>query len=197
MIDKNNPWTDEFKKPRQNLCKFYKAKNKNPTPPAIERYKAKHSENKRKCNKARLWSWRDLQENIDCLSDMNKFRKIIQSATRVTLGTLNKGNGENTIPGEDIVDYLSRIYFTKATSLRKTTKTGRSINRKYVLNWDEQYLTFDKVKEAISGLKSKKSPGTDGIHPLVLQHLPNKALEYLAILYRICLLLGYTPTKWK
>ena len=198
VIDSNNPWwSDEFKQARRNLCKAYKAKNKTPSLAATERYKTKHAEYKKNCNKARLWSWRDLQNNISSISDMNKFRKIVQTTTRVTLGTLHKGNGEYTIPGEDTIDYLSRIHFTKATPLRKTSKTGRFINKRSVLSWDESYLTISKIKEAISGFKSKKSPGTDGIHPLVLQQLPNKALEYLETLYRICLLLGYTPTKWK
>ena len=49
----------------------------------------------------------------------------------------------------------------------------------------------------MDSFKSKKLPGTDGIHPLVLQHLPPETIKYLETLYRICILLGYTPTKWK
>ena len=128
---------------------------------------------------------------------MNIFRKIIQSSSKVSLGTLDKGNGEYTIPGEDTIEYLSRIHFTKANKLRATNKRGRVIKRRQVLDWDEPYLSKDKIKEAIDSFKSKKSPGTDGIHPLVLQQLPQEALEYLEILYRTCILLGYTPTRWK
>ena len=62
------------------------------------------------------------------------------------------------------------------------------------MEWDEAYLSITKIKEAIDSFKSKKSPGTDEIHPLILQHLP---IEYLNVLYRLCILLGYTPVKWK
>ena len=78
-----------------------------------------------------------------------------------------------------------------------TTKRGRIIRKQQVLEWDESYLSSSKIKDAISSFKSKKSPRTDGIHPLVLQHLPEEAIVYLETLYKICIILGYTPTKWK
>ena len=45
--------------------------------------------------------------------------------------------------------------------------------------------------------KIKKAPGTDGIHPLILQQLPAETLAYITKLYKRCVLLGYTPTRWK
>ena len=58
IIDKNNPWwTEQFKIDRRNLNKAYKAITKHPTEANIKKYKSKHTEYKKKCNKARLWSW--------------------------------------------------------------------------------------------------------------------------------------------
>ena len=197
-IDRNNLWWNEdFRNERRNFNKAYKLMIRSPTLHNVNRYKAKHTEYKKTCNKARLWSWRDLQQDMENLSDMNMFRKIIQGTTKVTLGTLKKGDGEYTIPGEETIEYLSKVHFTKATALRSTPKTGKTVTRNQVLDWDDSYITLDKIKEAIGSFKSKKSPGTDGIHPLVLQHLPIEAIKYLETLYRICILLGYTPTKWK
>ena len=197
-VDRNNPWwNDDFKNERRNLNKAYKNMVRSPTPSNVNMYKTKHAEYKRKCNKARLWSWRELQQDIGNISEMNMFRKIIQSTNRVSLGTLKKGDEEYTIPGEDTIDYLSKVHFKKATALRGTPKSRVTTTRRQVLEWDDCYLTTDKIQEAINSFKSKKSPGTDGIHPLVLQHLPTEAIKYLEIIYRICLLIGYTPTKWK
>ena len=197
-IDKNNPWwTEEFKNERRSVNKAYKSMIRSPTQHNVNRYKNKHAEYKKKCNKARLWSWRGLQQDIGNISEMNMFRKIIQSTTKVSLGTLKTSNGDYTEPGENTIDFLSKVHFSKSTPLRATTKRGKIIKRNQVLEWDETYLTTNKIKEAIDGFKSKKSPGTDGIHPLVLQHLPPEAISYLETLYRICILLEYTPTKWK
>ena len=88
-VDRNNPWwNEEFKTERRNLNKAYKCMIRAPTQHNVNRYKSKHAEYKKKCEKARLWSWRDLQKDIGSISDMNMFRKIIQSTTKVTLGTL-------------------------------------------------------------------------------------------------------------
>ena len=35
------------------------------------------------------------------------------------------------------------------------------------------------------------------IHPLILQQLPAETLAYITKLYKMCVLLGYTPTIWK
>lgn len=37
--------------------------------------------------------------------------------------------GEYTTPGEDTLDYLSRIHFTKATPLRQADKRGKVIKK--------------------------------------------------------------------
>ena len=68
---------------------------------------------------------------------MNTFRKIKQGSTKVSLGTLKKNNGEYTVPGDDTIDYLSKIHFNKATPLRMTTKQGRIMRKQQVLEWDE------------------------------------------------------------
>ena len=45
--------------------------------------------------------------------------------------------------------------------------------------------------------KVKKSPGTDGIHPLILQQLLAETMKYITDLYAFCVLLRYTPIRWK
>ena len=35
-------------------------------------------------------------------------------------------------------------------------------------NWDDNIITEEKVLAAFKAFKVKKSPGTDGIHPLIL-----------------------------
>ena len=133
VIDRNNPWwTEEFRSDRRNLNKLYKRMIKSPTLHNTNIYKSRHGEYKKKCNKARLWSWRDLQQDIGSTSDMNMLRKIVHCSSKVILGTLNKANGEYTVPGEDTIDYLSRIHFTKATPLRVTSKRGRTIRKQQV-----------------------------------------------------------------
>ena len=128
---------------------------------------------------------------------MNRFRKIVQGSEQVTLGTLMKDNGEQTKPGIDTIEYLSRIHFNKATPLKPTPNKPDRVYNTAVDNWDDNIITEEKVKMAFQAFKVKKSPGTDGIHPLILQQLPEETIAYITRLYKVCVLLGYTPTRWK
>lgn len=54
-----------------------------------------------------------------------------------------------------------------------------------------------EVKFIISAMKSKKSPGLDGIRNIILKHLPRKGHVFLTKIFNACLRLSYFPAKWK
>lgn len=54
-----------------------------------------------------------------------------------------------------------------------------------------------EVKSIISAMKTKKSPGLDGIRNVLLKHLPRKGLVLLTKIFNACLKLSYFPAKWK
>lgn len=58
-------------------------------------------------------------------------------------------------------------------------------------------ISQDRVKASLHSFINKKSPGTDRVPPLILKHLPDNVILYITTLFKICILLGYTPTKWK
>lgn len=124
------------------------------------------------------------------LTYMNKFRKIVQGSEQVKLGTLTKDNGEQTKPGEDTIEYLSKIHFNKATALKATPIRPDRVQKTQLLNWENDIITKEKVSAAFKAFKVKKSPGTNGINPLVLQQIPEEAINYITNLYKLCVLLG-------
>jgi len=60
-----------------------------------------------------------------------------------------------------------------------------------------EIVTVDRIKWAISTMSLFKSPGREGIFPVLLQ----KGIHYLAdplqSIYRASLLLGYIPKSWR
>ena len=50
---------------------------------------------KKHCDKAKKLSWADYKEKINSVEAANTFRKIIESSTRHTLGTLKKNRRHN------------------------------------------------------------------------------------------------------
>ena len=197
-IDRKNPWWNQkLKKLRNKVSKLYQKQNKTPTERNIENYKKEHREYKRSCEKARVASWRKLQTNINSIQDMNNFRKIIETNNKFTLGTLMKDNGEFTDPGEDTIEYLLSKHFPEGQPLKPTQYTGKTVIKEKVIAWEPDWITKEKLMGILNAFKSKKSPGTDGLSPLVLKHLPPKFMNHLLLQYKCLIKLHFTPTKWK
>jgi hypothetical protein len=61
---------------------------------------------------------------------------------------------------------------------------------------DVSFITKAKLIEAFSLFGPLKSAGPDDIKPIVLQHLPDKLLDNLIILYKVSIALGYSHKRW-
>ena len=111
------------------------------------------------------------------------------------MGTLEKPNGEITASGEDTIRYLANIHFKEATNLRETCYESKIIMK--TDDWQPDWITNAKLQLAFHQFKNKKSPGPDGLRPLVLKNLSNKCIKHILFIYKACLKLAFTPTKWK
>ena len=152
---------------------------------------------KNTCDKAKKISWAYYKEKINSVEAANTFRKIIESSTRHTLGTLEKTDGTITEPGTETLEYLLTQHFPSSTPVKPTDYNNRSITREEINAFQPDWVTPEKVREAFHGFQSKKSPGTDGLKPIILKHLPTDILNFITSLYKALLLLEFTPTKWK
>lgn len=72
-----------------------------------------------------------------------------------------------------------------------------TVQKTLLASWDGEIIKEEKVLAAFKAFKVKKPPGTDGIPISVLQQLPEVTLTYIKDLYKLCVLLGYTPIRWK
>ena len=61
----------------------------------------------------------------------------------------------------------------------------------------ETWLSDDKTKLALNSFKDKKTPGPDGIKPIVFKHFPDSTINHLQIIYKAVIKLHFTPTLWK
>ena len=60
-----------------------------------------------------------------------------------------------------------------------------------------EWINVIRVEKALCGFKAKKSPGPDGIKPIIFPHIPNTFIEQIVITYKACIALKYTPTICK
>ena len=59
------------------------------------------------------------------------------------------------------------------------------------------WINIHRVTKALGSFQAKKSPGPDGIKPIIFPHLPDSFTEQIVIVYKACIALEYTPTLWK
>ena len=113
---------------------------------------------KKECDKARLNAWRELQTNLDDVSGMNRFRKIVQGSEQVRYETLTKENGEQKKPGINIFELFSQIHLNKATTLKPTPYKPDRIYESTIDNWDNNIITEEKVLAAFKNFQGKEIP---------------------------------------
>ena len=198
IVDKNNPWwTNELKPERANVSKLYKAQNKNATVGNTSKFKKAQIKYKNNCLNARTTSWRNFQSSIDNIQSMNTYRKIIEGNRKVTQGTLTKENGSITNPCCETIEYLLHSHFKNSTPITSTAYSVKTVTKKTVENWDCDWITEEKLEAVFKSFKTKKSPGTDELSPIILKHLPRKFITQLVFLYKTLVVLHFTLTKWK
>ena len=109
------------------------------------------------------------------------------------LGIIKDPAGEETLDPVKSMELLATTHFPGCKDdkpSRKFTRKTRNIEGK--LN----YITTEKVTEAIKSFGDFKAPGPDGFKPCVLKQLSREAVEHLTKLYTASILLSYTPTCW-
>ena len=121
----------------------------------------------------------------------------MEGSTRQTLGTLEKPDGSITQPDSDTLEYLLTQHFPSATPVKPTVYSNKKVSRAEIMDYKPDWITPERVKKALLGFQSKKSPGTDGLKPIVFKHLPDDIIQFLTSLYKALVLLEFTPTKWK
>ena len=91
---------------------------------------------------------------------------------------LTRNDGTITEPGKDTLEYLLKSHFPSIKSIKETDYTEyklQSCNSGYKPEW----ITVEKLKTVFNIFKSKKSPGPDGLKPLVLKNLTEDKLKEL------------------
>jgi ribonuclease HI len=141
--------------------------------------------------RAKRRSWKDFCEDVTDVKKAAQINKIIQAQENKALGIVNK-DGLALDPKETL-NHLVNTHFPG-----NIIAAGKIKYRDNIVDIrDETYITDEKVKAAIDSFASHKSPGMDGIKPVVLKNLSLKARQRLTALFKASLMLGYTPQTWR
>ena len=59
------------------------------------------------------------------------------------------------------------------------------------------FITARRIRKAFRKFGATKAPGPDKIFPIMVKNAPREFLEYLALIYKGSITIGYTPAGWR
>ena len=93
---------------------------------------------------------------------------------------------------KDSLEMVMKSHFPGSTQTELPEPVDRPIPEGEVA-----WITKGRVIKSINRFKPKKAAGPDGIHPIVLQHLPEPLIDELVYIYTASLKAGDLPEQWK
>ena len=190
--------TEKHDKGKKKVSALYSRAKSIGTTEAWTEYREADKDFKKMCRNDKNKAWRKYKECIQSEKEMASLAKAAQWEEKREINVLTKPDGTSTDPGQETIDLLTSTHFPAATSQTHVTYNNRRnldteiINGKY-----NDWIDETKIKTALEGFEKKKSPGPDGMKPLIFEYLPQEFLTTLKIVYKASIHLGYTPKAWK
>lgn len=139
--------------------------------------------------------------------------RILKSSVGTTAYPIKDQDGETPVKDDDKLEEFSNLYEDIYTPSAETeeSRPGGVLADRYYSDLAEEYsevrrrprsqvldqtVTPEKIRRVLAKTKNT-APGGDGIYYTHLKHLPEEALQYLALLYQTCWECAYFPTVWK
>ena len=101
-----------------------------------------------------------------------------------------------TEPGLDTLMCLVRTHFPAQTPLKGVKFSSANSFPTEELRGDYMdWINIGLIQLALSGFEKKKSPGPDGLKPVVFEHLTGEYLRFLEVIYKGIIRLHFTPKQ--
>jgi ribonuclease HI len=181
----------------KKLTEAYKKAIKSKSPRDMEHYKTLKKEYKKKCHKDRNINWREFKASIEEVTDMVILNKVAQKKERHSLNTLEV-NGEHTLPGTETIQALINYHFPSHSEVpHYTYNSTHSVLLDELQDQFSTWVNIPTIRAAMDKFIPKKSPGPDGLPPVIFKYLPESILFFLMQTYKACIKLQYTPLAWR
>jgi len=131
--------------------------------------------------------------------------KLLDKANTAPLGMLKLPSGQWTNTLEEAYKHLLETHFPGCKLVSNSNDCSTFVPVSFVRtkwvpssNWHvaSTVVTPDRISWAIKTMAPLKSPGIDGIYPILLQKGLQHLLDPLCDIYRASLALGYIPQTW-
>ena len=189
---------------RNALTKDRKQANRRRVPIYTDDYKAKQKQHDDEVTQARQSSLRTFVSEVDSTTSMAGLCRVLQQKERYDLGLLRDPGGRFADNPVDSANIMLDKAFPQSIPLTRDdikfqaecTRVRHSLLPTFVAPSCD-FLSQRKIIQSFKQFLDSKSPGPDGIKPLLLKHLPPSFLTRLRRVMEASYHTSYTPSTWK
>jgi hypothetical protein len=168
-------------------------------------YKKTLTDYNKALRQAKRESWRRHCEEIEKAPDCARLQRIPSKDGQIAVSYLQLQNGEYTTTVNWTLEELLRVYFPGSETILESSGGWEVLELefpKWKGSWEDwvvsrRIISYNKLKLAVFLFQPYKSPGIDGIMPIMLQQGFELLVGKLLILLRVSLALGYIPMSWR
>ena len=158
-------------------------------------YREKLRAYKKAISAAKRNSWKEFTQSIDNTRDTARLSKILAKG-HVNPAYVKRDDGSWSESSEESLDILFNTHFPGC----KEAPLSVDVASSPPLSLSERgndIITPERLAWAIGSFSPYKSPGFDGIMPIMLQKGQDVIIPWLVVIYRLCLSLNYVPHSWR
>lgn len=161
-----------------------------------ETHKLHQREYKKAMRNAKRNSWRTFCGEVDGIKPLAKLKKALAKEPFYP-GMLIKEDGTYTNSNNEVHDLLMKTHFPGIKSMETAVNSNTSELQQCNIDLANRIVTPHTVKWAVNTFSPFKSPGLDGIYPILLQKTCDLISQTLVNIFRSSLVLGYIPLSWR
>ena len=214
----NRWWSPALAEARKRVRRArHQAANTN-TQPNWEVYKDTLKAYKSAVRKAKRDSWRTFCGQFEKMPELSRLTKVLKGEKRVQLDVIQKADGSYTRNPGETLEVMLATHFPGCVPIEESDADGGPISMMEddslealannvssevvvedvpeVTHLAQHMVTRPRIVKAINSFQSYKSPGRDGIYPIMLQQGGGALLGMMVILFQASLRLKHIPSCW-
>lgn len=188
-------WSKELSVLRDSARRSFASWKRSQGEELWQAYKANLRVFKKEQRKAMRTSWHSFCDSIESTKETARLRRIL-SKTKETPSQILKTDGTWTEDSDEILSLLLYTHFPESTSLTVPINEGYA-NSDTDMDTGTGMVTRERVQWALKSFDPYKSPGPDGVFPILLQEAGEPLVQLLINIFRACLEFEYVPQNWR
>ena len=189
-------WNEEISSARRKVRKKYQKARRTMLEEDWDDYRSKRSSYNKLIKTSKTQMWRSFTSEISSPKGLARLVKNLQGSKLPQAGLFRGPDGEAATNMEDSIQNAFDVMFPGNLEVSKGPEGTRTCSL-IQMETEADFITEEKIKLSINSFSPNKSPGPDGIKPIMLKNLGGKSIKLLKTLFRASLTLKYVPEAWR